>query len=109
MSYYFELEQGSDIKDYKFFLDNEKVDVSPISEGSKYYYFNAPPKHAYLNDIAENVIVKKGDTVVFNFNYSVIKWAEIASGKATDTDEINMIKSLYNYYEAAKEFVASNQ
>ena len=63
---------------------------------------------AYQLDNAQNVVVTKANAEVFNFNYSIIKWAETAAEKTTNADERNMVKAMFAYYQAAKAFVESN-
>ena len=74
-----------------------------------YYYIESAPELAYKLDNAQNIVVTRNLTEsaseIFNFDYSVIKWAELISNTSTNEKERNMAKSLYAYYTAAKAFV----
>lgn len=100
--YYFKLAEGSDIDDYTFTLDGSDVTVE---KNGSYYYFNAPSVLAYKLDDAQNVVVKKGGTTAFDFNYSVIKWAQLASKDTEYTDDADMSKAMFVYYQAAQAYV----
>lgn len=100
--YYFKLAEGSDIDDYTFTLDGSEVTVE---KNGSYYYFNAPSVLAYKLDDAQNVVVKKGGTTAFDFNYSVIKWAQLASKDTEYPDDADMSKAMFVYYQAAQAYV----
>ena len=75
--------------------------ASPGSDKSKI-------KEVCENLYIQNVVVKKGETELFNFNYSIVMWAQLAAERSTEETQKNMAKSLYAYYQAAKAFVESN-
>lgn len=100
--YYFKLAEGSNIEDYTFTLDGNEV--TPVEKSGR-YYFDAPAALAYKLDDAQNIVVKKGSAVAFDFNYSVIKWAEIAANDTDNSADADMAKAIFKYYEAAKAYV----
>lgn len=107
--YYFKAAESTNISDYTFTLDGSAVTPTYYKTNAKYkyYYFDAAPALAYQLDNPQNVVVSKGNTEIFNFNYNAIKWAEYAAANTTNDNERSMVKSLYAYYQVAKTFVNS--
>lgn len=103
--YYFQLGEGIKIGEYTFTLNGKPI--IPFVNGA-YYCFDAPSELAYRLDNPQTVVVKKGSTEIYNFSYSIIKWAELASTDTVDTRDVDMAKALYIYYIAAKNFVNNN-
>lgn len=104
--YYFSLESGADIGDYTFKIGGENKTAK--HDKDNYYYIDSDTVLAYELDNVQNVVVKKGETELFNFNYSIVMWAQLAAERSTEETQKNMAKSLYAYYQAAKAFVESN-
>ncbi len=100
--YYFKPAEGSAIDDYSFTLDGNEVTVK---KNGSYYYFDAPSALAYKLDDAQNVVVMKGGNTAFNFNYSVIKWAELASKDTENPDDTDAAKAMFKYFKSAQAYV----
>lgn len=103
--YYFEPTETINIDDYEFSMDGY---VMEPTEKDGRYYIECQPVYAYELDFPQNIVVKKGNTTLFDFNYSIIAWAKIVSEQSNSLDEVNMAKALFVYYQTAKAFVDGN-
>jgi len=102
LRYYFRIvDDSASISDFTFTVNG--TEYVPTLDSSGYYYFETAPVYAFLLDQPQRVIVKKGNAKVFDFNNSIIKWAETAASEENGKDQ-NIAKALFVYYEAAKAF-----
>ncbi|MBP3271474.1 MAG: BspA family leucine-rich repeat surface protein [Ruminococcus sp.] len=103
--YYFKLADGNNIDDYTFKIGD--TTIIPTAKNGE-YYIESDPVLAYQLDNTQRIRVSKSNAGIFDFNFSIIKWAELAAVNSTDSAEKDMAKALYVYYLAAKHFVYRN-
>lgn len=106
--YYFDLTNNADINDYTFTITQDGKDTELVPKvANGYYYVESVPELAYQLDNAQKVNVSEKGKSVFSFDFSVVKWLELAVEDDNNADK-DMAKAMYVYYQAAKEFVENN-
>lgn len=110
--YYFELEDGLDIDDYRFVVAGTLY--TPKEKDGK-YYIDTPTVLAYELDKQQNVIVSGSEETIFgykcifDFNYSIITWVKTVVENSPYSNEIDAAKAMFDYYQSAKAFVEGNR
>lgn len=98
--HYFQLEDGQDIANFKFYVNGVEV---PKAEKQGYYYIDITNISADKLGTAHTVKIgnTEGDTEVIS-NYSALSYAETVLSSETANDNLkNLVKTLYLYNQKA--------
>ncbi len=96
--HYFQLEEGKNIENFKFYVDDADEPVTPV-EKQGYYYIDITNISADKLDTAHTV--KINETTVIS-NYCALSYAKtVLSSGTADNNLKNLVKTLYLYNQKA--------
>lgn len=103
MRHYFKLAEGASIDDYTFTLENGAILTPCEKDGYWYVDISNIPSHR-LNKLRLLTVTKGDETAKFLFSpFAYIK-SVVERNLASQTDLINTLKALYNYYIESSEY-----
>jgi len=109
---YFVLDEGSSIENYNFSLKytenyvEKTKPVEPVYEASRnrYYVDILDIPAAYMDYMYEITVTNKTTGEEYSVSTSMLVFVKLALQKFTDEDQLNALRAMYYYNQAANEF-----